>query len=250
MFAKPVDNPAAMGFWKNRTPVNIYKSVISSDLEAEQFYKMGYTEDDLIKCGLPKFDISRMSKSADKILFMPTYRYWEEASVVDPKRLPETSYYKLFVGILKTFKDAELLDRLIVTAHPKFVEYLNSSLPEYNDNFTDNIGKALENSKIFITDYSSASYDAHYRGANVIYYWKEKDYLISNYKAIPPVNESNCDGKPVYSENELIKEVKRLIKNGFKQDKKYENRYKKINEFSDNKNWLRLTKELVKLDII
>ena len=67
-----------------------------------------------------------------------------------------------------------------------------------------------------ITDYSSASYDAHYRGAYIIYWWAEKDYLIDKYQM----------------------------------DKKYENRYKKINEFHDGKNYKRLIEELQQLNII
>src|SRR5699024_2026818 len=41
MFAKPVDNPMALGFHKENQTNNLKKSVISSDLEAQEFYKMG-----------------------------------------------------------------------------------------------------------------------------------------------------------------------------------------------------------------
>src|SRR5699024_11387661 len=56
MFAKPVDNPMAAGFHKKNMMNNVVKNVISSDLEAEQFYRMGYDDNDLMKTGLPKFD--------------------------------------------------------------------------------------------------------------------------------------------------------------------------------------------------
>lgn len=250
MFAKPVDNPAAMGFWKEKTPLNVYRSVISSDLEATQFHKMGYSDGDLIKCGLPKFDLSRLDKGADKILFMPTYRYWEEAKIFDKKKITETSYYQLFINIIKEFEKAKLIDQLVLAPHPKFADYIAEVLPEYASLISTNIDEALAKARIFITDYSSASYDAHYRGAAVLYYWKEKDYLIENYQAIPPVDETNCDGKPVYSEKELTKEVKRLIDTDYKVDSLYKKRYKKINEFSDNKNAERLLKELSRLEVL
>ena len=250
MFAKPVDNPAAAGFRKSNKNINYYKSVISSDLEATQFYKCGFTNHDLIKCGLPKFDVSYMNEDADKILVMLTYRYWEEALVMNPETITETTYYKTYMNIIKAFEDAGLIDKLLISCHPKFAECILSAAPKYESIVEKDVNKAIENSKIFITDYSSASYDAHYRGAYIIYYWEERDYLIENYQAIPPVNEDNCDGVPTFSMDALINEVKHAIANNYEMDPMYQERYKKINEFDDNRNGDRLVDALVKLEII
>lgn len=250
MFAKPVDNPAAKGFYKNNTAVNICKSVVCSDLEAEQFYKMGYSNSDLIKTGLPKFDISYLNKDADKIMFMPTYRYWEENLVNNDETISKTTYYQKYVKVIKAFEKHNLLDKLIISGHPKFIKAIAKHLPEYEHLIETDINKGLENAKIFITDFSSASYDAHYRGAYVIYDWSEKDYLIKNYKAVPPINEENCDGVPVYSIEELVEQVEKAIGSNYYMEEKYEKRYQKINEFSDGKNGDRLIEELQKLNII
>ena len=250
MFAKPVENPAARGFYKNNTATNIYKSVVCSDLEAEQFYKMNYSSSDLIKTGLPKFDISYMDKDADKIMFMPTYRYWEEALIFDEEKIKETTYYKLYMRVIKAFEENGLIDKLIISCHPKFAEALKQSMPGYEKLIEKDINRGLEQAKIFITDFSSASYDAHYRGAYIIYNWEEKDYLIKNYKAVPAINETNCDGVPVFNVKELVDEVKKAIKNNYVMEEEYQKRYKKINEFSDGRNGDRLIKEFKKLDII
>lgn len=250
MFAKPVENPAASGFYKNNKGINIHKAVISSELEATQFYKMGYERSDLIKSGIPKFDISKMNEDADKIMFMPTYRFWEESEITSPEKIKETTYFKLFIRIIEAFEEANLLDKLIISSHPKFSEYISSSIPKYSNLIEKDINKALEQSKIFITDYSSASYDSHHRGACIIYYWEEKDYLIEKYQATPPINETNCDGPVVYSTKQLITEVKKIIKKNYKVPKIYEERFKKINEYSDNKNTERLIHELMKNNII
>lgn len=250
MFAKPVDNPMAMAFWKNNSFYNVYKSVVSSDLEATQFYKMGYDDSDLIKCGLPKFDISKRHTNADKIMYMPTYRFWEEINMSDSNKIKETTYYKSFKDVIISFEKAGLLDKLIVSGHPKFSEEIKKSMPQYSNIFVEDINKALSTANIFITDYSSASYDAHYRGAHIIYYWKERDYLIKNYQAVPPINETNCDGYDVYSEKELIETVQKILKPGYKKPKEHIERYKKINEFDDNKNTERLLKELIDLNIV
>lgn len=250
MFAKPVDNPAAAGFRKDNKSINYFKSVICSDLEATQFYKCGFTDDDLIKCGLPKFDVSFQNKNADKIMVMLTYRYWEEAMIVNDETIMDTTYFKSYMAIINIFKENNLLDKLIISCHPKFADCLIKATPEYSKNIEQDINAGLENAKVFITDYSSASYDAHYRGAYIIYYWAEKEYLIENYQAIPPIDETNCDGVPVYSVDELIVEVKNAIKKKYRMEKKYEERYKKINEFHDGKNGDRLVEELKKLNII
>lgn len=250
MFAKPVDNPAASGFRKDSKAQNCYKAVISSELEATQFYKLGYEDCDLIKCGLPKFDVSKMNESADKILVMLTYRFWEEASVMNPDTIRSTTYFHTYMEIIEALEKEGLLDRLVISCHPKFSEYIIQAAPKYGAIVEKDINKALENSRIFITDFSSAAYDAHYRGAYIIYYWADKDYLIENYKAIPPINEENCDGVPVYDVAALVNEVKSAIENNYKMDSLYEQRYAMINEFHDNCNGDRLVAALVKEGIL
>jgi len=219
-------------------------------LEATQFYKCGFEDEDLIKCGLPKFDLAKMDDDADKIMVMLTYRYWEESFVMDEDAIKETTYFKAYMRILEAFDKNGLLDRLIISCHPKFTDFLNNLNPKYAKCVENDIAKGLAESKIFITDYSSASYDAHYRGAYIIYYWEEKDYLIKCYRAIPPINENNCDGVPVFSPEELVEEVKYAISNNYIMDEKYEKRYSKINEFHDGKNGDRLLDELSDLDVI
>lgn len=250
MFAKPVDNPAAMGFHKHKSQLNIYKNVISSDLEATQFHRMGYDDNDLIKCGLTKFDTSFLNDDADKVLFMQTYRYWEEGMINNEKEIVNTTYYKSYMDVIKAFEKENMLDKLKLSCHPKFAQCLVKAAPEYSKIIEPDLTKALAESKVFITDYSSASYDAHYRGAYIIYYWAEKDYLIEQYKAVPAINETNCDGVPVYSPEELVKEVKNAIANNYVMDEKYEENYRKINEFHDGKNGDRLIEELIKLEIL
>lgn len=250
MFSKPVDNPAASNFKKDNEIVNFYKNIISSDLEATQFYKCGFEDKDLIKCGLPKFDVSKMDDDADKIMVMLTYRYWEESFVMDEETIKETTYFKTYMRILEAFEERGLLDKLLISCHPKFTDFLEVLHPKYAKCVETDIAHGLAKSKIYITDYSSASYDAHYRGAYIIYYWEERDYLIENYKAIPPINEDNCDGVPVFSMDELMDEVEKAIDNDYVMDEKYQERYSKINEFHDGKNGDRLVEELIRLDII
>lgn len=250
MFSKPIENPNAQGFRKDNPGINIYKSVISSELEATEFYKVGFERSDLIKSGLPKFDISKRNPNSNKIVLMLTYRFWEEAIMQDQSRIHETTYYQTYMQLIEAFKNHNLLDRLIISCHPIFADCILKGAPEYRNLVTEDVNKALEECAIYITDYSSASYDAHYRGSYVIYYWADRDYLIENYKAEPPINETNCDGVPVFSIEELMQEIKRADQNHYIMDSFHEENYKKINEFHDNKNGDRLIKALQELDIL
>lgn len=249
MFAKPVDNPMAYGFHKNYNLYNNISNVISSDLEAEQFYKMGYNDDDLIKTGLATFDNKKLDSGADKITYMPTYRYWEETLIYSGD-ITKTSYYISIISIIKKFEEHGLLDRLLIVPHNKFSEYIYDNLSEYRFLIEPNPSDALSQSIIFITDYSSAIYDAIYRGAYPIFYWEERDYLIENYKAIPPVNESNAPGPVAFDLDRLMYYVEKAIKNNYKHEKNYRKKYKKINEFDDNKNTQRIVEKLIEMKIL
>ncbi|MCC2344178.1 CDP-glycerol glycerophosphotransferase family protein [Bacillus anthracis] len=249
MFAKPVDNPMAFGFHKDKNLYNMYKSVISSELEAKEFYKMQYNRNDLILTGLATFDFAKLAPDADKIAYMPTYRYWEEGLIYCDS-IEETSYYKAIMKVIKGFEAAGLIDRLLIVPHNKFSEFIYRNMPEYNHIISDNPSEALKVSKVFITDYSSAIYDAQYRGAYPIFYWEEKDYLIQQYKAIPPVNESNSPGPVVYNIDELISVVNDAIKNDYKIDRRYKKRYSRINKFKDGKNTNRIVRFLKEDNII
>lgn len=249
MFAKPVDNPMAAGFHKKNMLNNVVKNVISSDLEAREFYKMGYDENDLMKTGLPKFDGAQLNDDANKITFMPTWRYWEEAEIVNGN-IQNTTYYDSFIKLIKAFEKADLLNNLQITAHNKFTEFISESLPQYKSLICEDPTEALKNSKIFITDYSSIIYDAIYRGTYPIFYWKDKDYLIKNYQAIPPVNELNAPGEIAYSEDELIDLVIAAIKNNYKIEEKNLKKYRNINEFYDNNNSERVISILKKENVL
>ncbi|MBP1915468.1 CDP-glycerol glycerophosphotransferase (TagB/SpsB family) [Lederbergia galactosidilyticus] len=249
MFAKPVDNPMAFGFHKDKNLYNMHKSVISSELEANEFYKMGYSDQDLLLTGLATLDFAKLDENANKIAYMPTYRYWEEALIYN-NEIKKTSYYKSIMKVVGAFEKAQLLDRLIIVPHNKFSQFIYENIPEYKDIIESNPSEALKKAQVFITDYSSAIYDATFRGAYPIFYWEEKDYLITNYKAIPPVNDQNAPGPIAYSTEELIKFVRNAISRHYVLEEEYRQRYLKINKFDDRKNTKRIVQYLIDENII
>ncbi|MBO0991479.1 CDP-glycerol glycerophosphotransferase family protein [Bacillus sp. SD088] len=249
MFAKPVDNPMAFGFHKDKNLYNMYKSVISSELEANEFYKMGYSDQDLILTGLATLDFAKLDGNANKIAYMPTYRYWEE-SLIYNNEIKKTTYYKSIMKVVGAFKKAQLLDRLIIVPHNKFSQFIYENIPEYKDIIESNPSEALKKAQVFITDYSSAIYDAIFRGAYPVFYWEEKDYLITNYKAIPPVNEENAPGPIANTTEELVGYVKNAIARNYVLEEEYQEKYLRINKFDDRKNTERIVQYLIEENII
>src|SRR5699024_6233521 len=157
MFAKPVDNPMAYGFHKYYNKYKNIKNVISSDLEAEQFYKMGYDPEELIKTGLATFDNAKLNEDANKIAYMPTYRYWEERLIYSGD-ITKTSYFQSILKVIKAFEKNNMLERLLIVPHNKFSEFIYDNMPKYKNIIEPNPSIALKSSIIFITDYSSAIY--------------------------------------------------------------------------------------------
>src|SRR5699024_3963025 len=249
MFAKPVDNPIAMGFHKENVSFNLKKNVISSDLEAKEFYKMGYCSEDLMKTGLPKLDNATLDESADKIAYMPTWRYWEESYIIN-NEIEKTTYFESIMNLIDLFEKEGLLDKLLITPHNKFVEYVAIHLQKYEDILCKDPKEALEKSRIFITDYSSAIYDSIYRGAYPIFYWKDSHYLIENYKAIPPINNDNAPGMLEYTDKELINAISHALSRNNAVPSEVINKYRKINEYHDGNNSNRVIKELTKNGVL
>lgn len=249
MFAKPVENPLGKIFYKEYGAYNVYKNVVSSDLEAFEFYKMGYTSKDLIKTGLATFDYAEIVKNSQKIVYMPTYRYWEEGMIYSGD-IEKTTYYASLLNMIKVFEKNGLLDDLILVSHNKFSEYIIKALPEYRHLFADNPSEALKIGRIFISDYSSAIYDAIYRGAYPIFYWKNKDYLSENYQAEPPITEKNAPGPVATSDEELVAIIKEAIATNYYLNNDYLNKYRNINQFTDNRNTERIVNYLLADNIL
>ena len=226
-----------------------YRVVTSSKREAEHFTDYGkYSPSNLYICGLPKFDRSVMDEDADKIVIMITWRPWEFNQIrFDFKN---TKYYQMICRIFDVIP-GNLKEKVIILPHPLFfhaIKNLDFELKEYMkcEIKYDDI---LKKTKVMITDYSSISYDAFYRGANVIFYWEEKDECLEKYGPSSKLmlNEDNAFGDICYDNGELESIIQKNYEEG--QRKKYIAHYREIVEFHDGKNTERLI-EMLKEDQI
>lgn len=249
MYMVSLSSKSRRFFCKNPN-IKSERIVVSSKLEAQHFIDYAnYLDEDMYICGLPKFDKNEWNKDADKIIIMPTWRPWEyNQSRLD---FAETKYYKMVSRIFKSIPD-KYKDKVIILPHPLIAEMITEFKDDMKPymNFKDKYDDLLKQAKVLITDYSSISYDAFYRGSNVIFYWEEKDYCMEQYGEGTKLmlNEDNCFGDICYTPDQLSNVVEKNYLQG--QDKKYIDNYRKIVEFNDNKNTERLINYLKKDKLI
>lgn len=225
-------------FKKNGSFPKKGKVVVSSLLEAEHFVEYGnFKFKDLYISGLPKFDRSRRNERPEKIVIMPTWRPWDYNIIrINPL---ESSYFNFIIRIFEQIPK-EYLNKVVLLPHPLFKETLpKNELSKYiPEHFVyDNI---LKETSVLITDYSSISYDAFYRGANVIFCWEEKDYCMSCYNNTLLLNDDNVFADVSYE----YEDIGDLIRKNYNtvQSPEYIARFRKIVEFHDNNNTDRLIK--------
>lgn len=234
----------------NKEDKEAYRVVISSKLEGEHFVSLGgYDKENLYLTGLPKFDRNTLNKFADKIVIMPTWRRWEYNTVRD--NINDSNYFKMVQRMVDCVPD-EYKEKIIVLPHPLFANIIKTKNMQLNKYIPKNViyDEILKDTRLLITDYSSISYDAFYRGSNIIFYWEEKDFCVKQYgkNAKLMLTEEKAFGDVVYNSKDLKKSIKKNYCNMQKEE--YIEKYKRIVEFHDGKNTDRVIACLKKDGII
>lgn len=228
--------------------------IVSSDIEKEVVKNMlGYEEHQLLKTGLGMYSNIKYNhinnSSEDYITVMLTWKPYEEQLY----EFDNSSYYKNTIEIYEMLKKYIPKEKIIIISHPKAEELMQNT--DFKNNIWNKpISKALEKTKLLITDYSSICYNAFYQGAGVVFYQPDLElYEEENGPLIPKDDE--YIGKRTFNINELENLIKNNIINrrisldNFR-TKEFEKQYERINEFNDGKNIERIYKELLKLKII
>ncbi|MBR3125668.1 MAG: CDP-glycerol glycerophosphotransferase family protein [Mogibacterium sp.] len=241
--------------FRKKTDYRLHKTVVSSKLEAEHFIELGgMSMDDLYITGMAKFDRSIRNPGADRIVIMPTWRRWETNQARDD--IKQTNYYKM-VRLMYESVPEELRDKVIILPHPLMAERFADIPADSEDSdfssrilITDRYEPVLRDCEVLITDYSSISYDAYYRGAKVVFYWAEKDECMTHYGEGTKLmlNMDNVFGPVAMTGAEITSAVRETY--GREQDQTYLDRYRKIIEFHDGKNTERIVEHLIEDGVI
>ncbi|MDR5902783.1 CDP-glycerol glycerophosphotransferase family protein [Halomonas icarae] len=226
MYMVSLSSKAREGFKKG---VGLYpdstKIVVSSKLEAKHFIEQaGYEESDIYIVGLPKFDRAVLNESARCITIMPTWRPWEYNLIRSSQE--ESGYFKMVEEIFDSIPK-EYKDRVVFLPHPLFIESFKNSI--FSKFIRDDLSydEVLRDTKILITDYSSIAYDSFNRGADVLFWWADKDFCMEQYGGKLMLNEENVFGPVAYNKESMRAHVESSI-NGSSDRKFYMRKYREI----------------------
>ncbi len=213
-----------------------HRVVVSSELEAEHFTTCtNYTRDDIYVCGLLKFDRSVRQPDADRIVIMPTWRPWEFVQGLDDVR--NTGYYRMLRDMVDSVPE-HLRENLIVLPHPLIAEQFANSSDDPVLRYCvrgQSYDSILQRTRVLITDYSSISYDAFYRGCRVVFYWKDKELCMKEYgDAHLMLTEDLAFGPVCYDAQSLAREVPPTFAQ--EQTEEEKRRYGRIVTWHDGKN--------------
>lgn len=251
MYMISLNSPSRKMFSQMPKKAAKYRVVVSSELEAEHFITWGnHKSEHIYLTGLCKFDRNQWNHDADKIVIMPTWRPWEYNDAEE--NLTRTNYYQMLKRMIRAVPK-ELEDQLIVLPHPLIAEIFRKREKEFEKFLPDQNIKydtILQDTKLLITDYSSISYDAFYRGSNVIFYWEELTQCLDAYGEGTKLmlNDQNAFGDICYNEKELSESIVQSYRADQKRD--YRKNYEQIVKFHDGNNTKRLLEYLKKDGII
>lgn len=241
--------------FRKKTDYKLHRTVVSSKLEAEHFIELGgMSMDDLYITGMAKFDRSIRNPGADRIVIMPTWRRWETNQARDD--IKQTNYYKM-VRLMYESVPEDLRDKVIILPHPLMAERFADIPADSEDSefsskilITDQYEPVLRDCELLVTDYSSISYDAYYRGAKVVFYWAEKDECMTHYGEGTHLmlNNDNVFGPVAMNGAEITAAIRETY--GNKQNQTYLDRYRRIIEFHDGRNTDRIIEHLKKDGVI
>ena len=217
------------------------KIVISSGTEMKYLNSKGFKQEELLPFGMARFDkMERKSVSERKVLFAPSWRSYLIAQddkggwIPNRESFLRSSYFSKIEEVLSSEELSDFLKKnnviLDFKLHPIFKCYTEEFCSEReNINVVDNVGDDNEYS-LFITDISSYVYNFVYLQKKIIYYIPDyeefKSGMSSYWNMIIPEDESF--GPFVRSPEDLIKEIKKVIRDDFSVEDIYHNR---MNDF-------------------
>lgn len=228
---------AKIPFLYSKEQSSIDKIIVSTFFEMDILKKeLNYKNKDIIPCGMPRLDyIKKNKKSLNKILFIPSWRYYlvdkQPNETWKPKKKFKESLY--FINIENFLKNEKLLSflkkyryTLDFKLHPIMSLYTNNFVSiSPNINIISEVD--INDYKLCITDFSSYLYDCVYLNKPLLFYIPDKDELkagLHSYREFYfPFQEKL--GDTASDIHTLVNKIIELHSNDFKITSKYINLY-------------------------
>lgn len=207
--------------------LDVTGEVVSTDYEVKNFTEnYFFPEEALIKSKMPRYDHFRLGeKEAENvILFAPSWRKYlithkgEGGWSVDRDKFVQSDYFKKTQSFLNSERLSEILGKngwtLEFKLHPIFAPYADCfELSSPRVKFAD--GRATDDYKICITDYSSFVFDFVYLNRAIVYFmpdYREFKAGMNDYRELDIPFEKGF-GEFTQNETELCSALKKIIDN-------------------------------------
>ena len=212
-----------------------------------------YNKGEAVSLGFSRYDYLVNSDTLkNTILIMPTWRMWIDVSSMNSQQFIQTEYYTYYNKLLMS----EALANLCESYNLRVIFYLHDNLQQFTGCFSCNnkyitiaskkyndVQNLLKTSSILITDYSSVFFDFAYMHKPVIYYQFDYiQYRIKHYTEGYFSYENDGFGPVVYTQDELIKQIKKSYDNKFGLEDKYKSKIKNFFKYNDTNNSDRIYK--------
>ena len=236
--------------------LNLDLFITSSEKEKKFIIETCNYNDSIVKCtGLARYD-KLIGKTKNFILLMPTWR--SNLFYANEEEFKTTEYFHKWNEILHNKKLHQLLEenqiklyfyphyeiqRFIKCFHTDNKNIVFANSDEYQ------ISTLLRECKMMITDYTSASFDVSYMKKPLIFYqFDYNDFYTKHYKEGYMTMKNDGFGLVTNDINELLNELKKIIKNKFNIESKYEKRINNFYKYNDQKNCERIYKNILELE--
>ena len=222
---------------KEFTPID--KIVVSSEFEEKNFInKYNYSEEDLIKSGMPRLDDKNENTIPEnRIIFAPSWREYLIGGMVnrkrntDEKKFLNSNYYKNTIEFFKNEKLLKVLKEKNIVIdfklHPIFEPYSKCFKEIENDNITVTIGNTdLNKYKAFITDFSSYQFDFVNLARPICYFVPDMQEFkagLNSYRELD-LKYEDAFGKLCLTSDDLVDEIIKIINSNFEPETIYKKR--------------------------
>ena len=244
--------------WLSKGEMNFWKIVTAAKKEYDSFleFPYGYSEENLISCGFPRFDTLKDDPKS-KIIIMPT---WRKSLVGEFNRrtgsysynpdFKKSEYLKFYNNLINDPKLLSVMQKYNLAGE----FFIHPALTAQKSDFASNdifkvfhspfdYNKAFAEGNLLITDYSSVAFDFGYLNKPVIYCQFDADEINDGSIAFAKeyISAKKDGFGPVINTYELtIKEILKYIETDFKIPAKYRDRANKLYFHRDRNNCKRL----------
>lgn len=211
---------------------NAFDKILVPSQATYNFYKSKnlYGEQNMVKCGLPRWDRLKKERSGTKNIFL--FFTWRYSKNKDEFDVYFGKIKELISALNNLIKNNNI--KIYFSIHHSLLD-LGFSIPQYNNiEFvsTTNISKMIGKTDLLITDYSSICFDFMYLNTPVIFYKFDGEVKYSDKRDNESFLSAQEEDKNLYNcfytLDEVVEKINYYIQHNFELESENKEKNKKI----------------------